>query len=35
MSPLALDAMDRLRDMLALPEEPAKAKRRLIPFINK
>jgi len=35
MSPLALDAIERLRDMIASPEEPAKPKHRLIPLLNK
>ena len=35
MSPLVLDAIDRLRDMLAAPEETAKPKHRLIPLIGK
>jgi lysophospholipase L1-like esterase len=34
MSPLALDGVDRLHDMVA-PDEPVKAKRRLNPFASK
>jgi lysophospholipase L1-like esterase len=35
MSPLVLDAMERLHDMTAKTEEPAKPKHHLIPLISK
>ena len=35
MSPLVLDAIDRLRDLNASLEDPAKPKHRLIPLISK
>ena len=35
MSPLVLDAIDRLHDMLLAPEETPKPKRRFIPLIGK
>ena len=35
MSPLVLDAIDRLRDLNASPEEAAKPRHRLIPLISK
>jgi hypothetical protein len=35
MSPLLLDGIDRLRDMVAAPEETNKPKRRFLPIIAK
>lgn len=35
MSPLVLDAIERLHDLLASPEAAAKPKRRLIPLVGK
>ena len=35
MSPLILDGVDRLRDMLASQDDPGKAKRKLLPFVSK